>query len=62
MSKPTKPTKTPGAASRAEAETVTVRGREALRFPADVLDWRMCPRCWFRYSVRPGKEARCPMC
>ena len=34
--------------------------RKPLRFPADVLEWVLCPECWFRYVARPGRV--CPMC
>ena len=32
----------------------------ALRFPADVLPWTVCPRCSFKRVARPGHG--CPMC
>lgn len=34
-----------------------------LRFPADVLNWILCPNCWFKRAVGPKeKDPGCPMC
>ena len=32
------------------------------RFPADVLTWVTCPKCWFKYTVDADPDRRCPMC
>ena len=36
--------------------------RKPRRFPADVLTWRMCPKCWFKRAVDPDNPKPCPMC